>query len=44
MAGSEADMGTMPSGVDWRLEELRNEAVRAGLGRPGMLMAAVLRA
>lgn len=44
MAGSEADMGTMPSGVDCR-EPLRYEAVSAGLGRAlGMLMAVVMRA
>ena len=42
--GSEDEIGTMPSGVDWR-EPLRYEAVKAGLPRePGILIAAVMRA
>lgn len=43
MAGSEADIGTMPSGVDWR-EPLRYEGIRAGLPLAGMVMADVMRA
>lgn len=44
MAGKEEEMGSMPSGVDWR-EPLRMEGVEAGLPRElGMLMAAVIRA